>query len=113
MSTMDEKSGYDDDVPAQTKRRVLGTLEKLHTADITIVNQITCLHKVLYKCSGEPAVYKELGSMAFINGYITVMAKEPEHIKSRMLLHLQELMEDGEAYGQVESWRNIGGRPLP
>ena len=44
-------------------------------------------------------MYEELDSMAFIGGYITVMAREPEHVKSKMLLHFQELMEDREAYG--------------
>ena len=44
-------------------------------------------------------MYEELDSMTFVNGYITVMAKESEHVKSRMLVHLQELMEDGEANG--------------
>ena len=43
-------------------------------------------------------MYEELDSMVFVNGYITVMAREPEHIKYRVLLHPQELMEDGEAY---------------
>ena len=37
--------------------------------------------------------------MAFVNGYISVMAMEMEQVKVRMLSHLQEMMEDGEAYG--------------
>ena len=36
--------------------------------------------------------------MPFVNRYIMVMARESEHVRARMLLHLQELMEDGEAY---------------
>ena len=31
-------------------------------------------------------------------GYITVMAKETPHIKTLMVSHLQELMEDREHY---------------
>ena len=50
-------------------------------------------------CTGEPAVYEEMGSMAFVNGYITVMAVEMDSTKVSILLHLQELMEDREAYG--------------
>ena len=76
---MDNELGSDDDVPAPAKRKVKGTLGKLCTADTTIINQITWPHKVLYMCSGEPAAYQELANMAFISGYITVMAKEPEH----------------------------------
>ena len=37
--------------------------------------------------------------MAFMNGYLSVMALESQDIKPRMLTHLQEIMEDGEACG--------------
>ena len=37
--------------------------------------------------------------MGFVNGYLTVIARETENIKDRMLSHLQELMEDGQHYG--------------
>ena len=44
-------------------------------------------------------MYYELSSMAFVNGYLSVMALESQQVKVRMLAHLQEMMEDGEAYG--------------
>ena len=34
-----------------------------------------------------------------MNGYLSVMAKEMEQVKVRMLNHLQEMMEDRKAYG--------------
>ena len=37
--------------------------------------------------------------MAFVKGYLTVRLREPHHIQSFMLDHLQELMEDWEHYG--------------
>ena len=37
--------------------------------------------------------------MAFVNGYLAVMALESPHIKDSMLSHLQELIEDGDVYG--------------
>ena len=37
--------------------------------------------------------------MAFVNGYLTVMAIESVQIKLRMLTHLQELMDDVQDYG--------------
>ena len=37
--------------------------------------------------------------MSFVNGYLAVMAGESEKIKQLMLIHLQDLMEDGKAYG--------------
>ena len=77
----DDESGSDENVLAPTKRNVKGTLGKQCMADSTIVNQNTWPHEVLYTCSGEPAVYEN--NMAFVNGYITGMVKEPEHVKSR------------------------------
>ena len=37
--------------------------------------------------------------MAFVNGYISVMAMETKQVKVWMLNNLKEMMEDGEAYG--------------
>ena len=34
------------------------------------------------------AIYDQLDSMAFVNGYLTVMARETETIKARMLTNL-------------------------
>ena len=76
--------------------KVLG---KLRTADTTVVHQVTWPHEVIYSPSAKPAIYDQLCSMAFVDGYITVMSREPPHIKVLMLSHLQELMEDGEHYG--------------
>ena len=43
-------------------------------------------------------MYKDISSMAFVNEYLSVMALESQNVKSRMATHLQEIMEDGEAY---------------
>ena len=75
-----------------------GNSGNLKTADTTVVHHITWPHEVTYTTSRQPAVYEELSSMAFVNGYLTVMAREPEQVTCKMLLHLQELMEDEEAY---------------
>ena len=47
---------------------------------------------------GQSAVYEELSSMAFVNGYISVMGMKMDQVKVRMLNHLQEMVEDGGAY---------------
>ena len=53
---------------------------------------------MIYSPSAQLAIYDQLSSMAFVDGYLTVMAREPPHIKYIMLNHLQELMEDSEWY---------------
>ena len=37
--------------------------------------------------------------MVFVNGYLLVMAMEMEQVKVKKLNHLQEIMDDREAYG--------------
>ena len=49
--------------------------------------------------AGQSAIYEEMSSVLFVNGYLTVMAEELEEVKSHMLRHLQELMADEKAYG--------------
>ena len=98
LPTIDEDTGADDEAPAQHRKKHKGTSSKLRTADTTVVNQVAWPHKPIYTPSGQPAMYEELSSMASVNGYLAVTALESEQIKGRMLSHLQEIMEDGEAY---------------
>ena len=49
--------------------------------------------------SAQPATYKQLSSMAFVSGYLTVQLREHQCIQELMIEHLQEQMEDGEHYG--------------
>ena len=76
LPKIDEESGSDNDVQPETKRKAKGMSGKLCTDGTTVVNQITLLHMVLYMCSGDPALYDELDSMAFVSQYITVVARE-------------------------------------
>ena len=72
---------------------------KLRTADTTVSHRVTWHCKVIYSPSDQPAIYNQLPSMAFVNSYLTVMFREPPHIKALMLNHLQELIEEVEHYG--------------
>ena len=58
--------------------------------------RITWPHEVVYTSQGQPAIYEELNTVLYVNGYITVLMEE---VKEHMLQYLQELMEDAEAYG--------------
>ena len=60
LPMMDEESGSDDEVPAQTYRKAKGKTGKLCTADTTIIYKVPWLQDMLYMCSGQLAVYEEL-----------------------------------------------------
>ena len=47
---------------------------------------------------GEPTIYEEMSAALFVNGYLMVMAGQSEAVKPIMLRHLQELVEDSDAY---------------
>ena len=37
--------------------------------------------------------------MAFVNGYLSIMALQMDILRVKMVIHLQEMMEDGETLG--------------
>ena len=88
----------DDEAPAQCRKKSKGTWGKLTAADTTVVNQITWPHARIHTPSVKRDVYTELSSMAFVNGYLSVMATETGQVNVRMPSHLQEMMEDGRVY---------------
>ena len=82
-------------LPGEKKTGVSG---KLHTIDTSMVKSVRWPHEFMYTPTAQPVAYKNISSMAFVDGYIIVMTREPLLIKKLMLAHLQELMEDGECY---------------
>ena len=99
LLTTDDDSEADGGAPAQPMKKHKGTSGNLRTDDTTVVNQVIWPHELIYTPAGQPVLYKELISMAFVNGYLSVMALESQQVKVSMLAQLQDMMEDGEAYG--------------
>ena len=97
--TTDDDSDLEYKAQVQARRKSKAVSGRLHMAESTVMWQVTWHHKVTYTLSGQPAFYDQLDTMDFVNGYLTVMARETEKIKARMLSHLQEPMEDGQHYG--------------
>ena len=99
LSGTDEDSDQDDPLQMVARRPKHGVSGKLRTTDNVVVKTLTWPHEVLYMPSAQPIVYESISTMAFVDGYITVMAKELPRISAIMLMHLQELIEDGGRYG--------------
>ena len=97
LPTTDEDSVQDE--PPQARRQSKGVSGKLRTADTIVVHRITWPHEVIYSLLAQPAIYDQVSSMIFVDWYLTVVSREPSHIKALILDHLQELMEDHEHYG--------------
>ena len=89
---MNDESDPDDVAQAQVRRKPKGVSGRLSMADTIVMLQVIWPYKVIYTPSGQPTVFNQLDSMAFVNVYLTIMAREPEQIKVRMLTHLQELI---------------------
>ena len=99
LPVTDNNSDQDEPTQAAVRRRTQGVRGKLRTADTIVVRSVTWPHEVVYAPNAQTIVYEHISTMAFVDSYITVMAKESHNIKTLMLCHLQELMEDGECYG--------------
>ena len=63
-----------------------------------MINLVIWPHELIYTPSDQLAVYEHLSSMALVNVYVVVMPLESDQVKERMLVHLQEMMEDEEPY---------------
>ena len=50
-------------------------------------------HEVVYTSQEQHAIYDEMSTMLFVNGYLTVMRQETEVVKGQMLQHFQKLMD--------------------
>ena len=55
---------------------------------------------MIYGADGDPATYKEITVSSFIIGYLIVLKDVTvSEVKDRMVLHLEEYMEDMDIYG--------------
>ena len=68
-------------------------------ADCTVHKEVTWPHEVMFTAEGKLAVYVERSVMTFVREYFIVMDSETQNFKTLMDFHLQDLMEDVEAYG--------------
>ena len=93
FQTTDNDSASHGEQTASTQKRKGIKSGKLHTTDTIVLTRITLLHEVVYTSDGQ------MSSVHFVNEYLTVMAEEPEEVKSEMQWHRQELIEDAEVYG--------------
>ena len=58
--------------------------------------------ELVFTPDGQLATYQSLSCMAFINGYLSIMAQQTDIIRNQMASHLHELMEDGEIFGWLK-----------
>ena len=70
-----EESGQE--VPGRREKKVVSG--KLRMADNTVSHRVTWPHEVIYSTSAQLATYEHLSSIAFVDGYLTVMLREPPH----------------------------------
>ena len=94
--TDNEMDGDEDQLPATRRSSI--TSGKLRSADTTAIKKVLWLHELVFTPEGQPAVYKSLSAMAFINGYLTIMSLLKDSLRYKMAVHLQEI-EDGETFG--------------
>ena len=70
------------------------------TEATSVKKRITRPHTVIYGTDGHPATYKEFTVSSFVRGYLIVLKDvQVSEVKDRMVLHLEELMEDVDIYG--------------
>ena len=89
----DDESDQGEPAPAATRCKNPGVSGKIRTVDTTVVRSVMWLNEVVYSPIAQPIMYEHISPMAFVDGSITIMGREPLPIKKLMLAHLQELMK--------------------
>ena len=97
-NTDDELDGEEEEQPQATRRSQIA-FGKLRTADTTGVKQVLWPHELVFTPEGRHAVYESMSSMAFANGYLSIMSLQMDTHRDKMAIHLQEMMEDWETFG--------------
>ena len=92
-------SDMEETSPGTQRSSTTPTMWKLCPADSIVVKDVSWPHEVIFTSEGKPAGYEELSVISFVQGYLTVINTPKQDIKKQMNSHLQDLMEDGEAYG--------------
>ena len=88
LAVTDDEINGEEEEQLPTTRRAQVTSGELRSADTTAIKKVLWPHELILMPKGQPAAYKNLLAMPFVNGYLTKMA-----------VHLHEMMEDGENFG--------------
>ena len=80
---------------SQPRRRPRITSGMPRTANNTAVQQVIW------------PTYQNLSFMAFVNGYLSIIAQQSDTIKNHMATHLHEVTEDGEIFGSKASGTSL------
>ena len=66
----------------------------------SVKRRITWPHEVIYGAARQLAAYKDLSVSALFRGYLIVLKNEQDsQVKEHMVLHIEKLMKDTDAYG--------------
>ena len=97
-TTDNDSDGTEEEQP-HPRRSAKITSSRLRTVDKTALMQVLLPHKLFFTPDGQPASYHSLSCMAFVNGYLSIMALQMDIIRNKMAIHLHEIMDDDETFG--------------
>ena len=61
------------------------TLGKLRSADTSAIHQVMWPHELIFTAKVQPITYKSLSIMAFVNGFLTIMALQTDALKIKIV----------------------------
>ena len=78
----------EEEQPSPRHRRPLKS--GLHqTRATTVINKVTCPHKVVYTSAGKTATYQDISRPLFVLGYLIIMDTEEGSVRQKMVTHLE------------------------
>ena len=71
----EEETGEEEKQPPPRRRpRIISG--KLRTDETTAVNQVIWPHELVFTPDGQPVTYQNMSFMPFVNGYLSIMARQ-------------------------------------
>ena len=84
LAITDDETDEEEEARPQTSRGDAGSSVKLHSANTAARHKVIWSHEYVYTPEGQPSEYESMGSLAFIEGYMTIMDIQPNSIRKHM-----------------------------
>ena len=96
--TNDETDG-EEEPRSHTSKGATGSSGKLRSANTSAKHTVIWPHEYVYTPEGQPTDYESMSSLAFVEGYMTIMDMQPKCARKHMWVHLRDLMQDAQCFG--------------
>ena len=98
LAITDDETDGEEEARPQTSRRAAGSSGKLCSANTAAMHTVIWPHEYVYTPEGQPSQFESMFSLAFVEGYMTIMDMQHDSTRKHMWVHLRDLMRDAQCF---------------